>query len=213
MHQGHQGSGGIVRRCLGVRGRGCLPPLFWGPFDSVAGMAMDRRGGVELLDGLGQQDHGYPVGTVWGSQLSGCSIQPDMGDGSRGGGDMAATQNGDPASPTSLFLSQAISHLDQYAQLYPSQWAMVVAITAVLEDEAAEWVADLHNEHTRELANVGLFLKALRVWFEDGSRAQWAEGYLLALKQRGRPAVCGSSAGWLASCGPGQRGCWFTSSG
>lgn len=87
-----------------------------------------------------------------------------------------------------LFLSQAISHLDQYAQFYPSQWAMIVAVTAVLEGEAAEWVADLHSEHAWEMADAGLFLEALRAHFEDMSRAHRA-GELLLLKQRGRPAL------------------------
>lgn len=85
-----------------------------------------------------------------------------------------------------LFLSQVISHLDLYTRLYPSQWAMVVAVTAVLDREVAEWVADLHNEHARELADVGLFLEALRARFEDGSRTQQAEDELMSVKQRGR---------------------------
>lgn len=40
----------------------------------------------------------------------------------------------------------------------------------------------------KELANVGLFLEALRRPFEDSSRMQVAEGELMALKQWGRPA-------------------------
>lgn len=59
-----------------------------------------------------------------------------------------------------MFLSQAISHLATW--LYPSQWVMVVTVMAVLEGKAAEWVADLHTEHARELADIGLFLEALR---------------------------------------------------
>lgn len=57
---------------------------------------------------------------------------------------------------------------------------MIVAVTAVLEGEAAEWVADLHGEHPRELAHAGLFQEALWVRFEDRSHAQQAEGELLA---------------------------------
>lgn len=60
-----------------------------------------------------------------------------------------------------LFLSQMISYLDVYGCYSPSQWAMVVAITAVLMGEAADWVAGLHSDHARELVDVGLFLEAL----------------------------------------------------
>lgn len=87
-----------------------------------------------------------------------------------------------------LFLSQVISHFDLYGRFYPSQWAMVVAITTVLTGEAADWVVDLHSEHARELTNVGMFLEDLRGRFEDESRAQSAEGEILALKQRGQSA-------------------------
>lgn len=66
---------------------------------------------------------------------------------------------------------------------------MVVAVTAMLEGEAAEWVADLHSEHARELPDAGLFLEALRVRFEDRFHAQRAEGELLSLKQRGHLAL------------------------
>lgn len=88
-----------------------------------------------------------------------------------------------------LFLSQVISHLDNYACLYPSQWAMVGAVIALLESEATEWVADLHSDHARELADAGLFLEALRSRFKDVSWVQCTEGELLALKQRGWPAA------------------------
>lgn len=50
-------------------------------------------------------------------------------------------------------------------------------------------MADLHSDHTWELTNVGSFLGALRARFEDVSRVQRAEGELLAVKQRGRPAA------------------------
>ncbi|KAK9401894.1 hypothetical protein NXF25_010250 [Crotalus adamanteus] len=88
-----------------------------------------------------------------------------------------------------LFLSQVISHLDQYACFYPSQWAMVLAVTVVLQAKAAEWVADLHSNHARKLADAGLFLEALRSHFEDVSQVQHAKGELLALKQRGQSAA------------------------
>lgn len=60
-----------------------------------------------------------------------------------------------------MFLSQVISHLDRYALCYPSQWAMVVAIMAGLQGEAAEWAANRYSDHARELAVAGLFLKVL----------------------------------------------------
>lgn len=65
---------------------------------------------------------------------------------------------------------------------------MVVAITTVLRGEAADWVADLYSDHARELTDIGLFLESLRARFEDDSQTQQAEGELVSLKQRGRPA-------------------------
>ncbi|XP_039209801.1 proline-rich transmembrane protein 2-like [Crotalus tigris] len=62
-----------------------------------------------------------------------------------------------------MFLGQAISHLDQYAQLYASQWTMVGAVTAALHGEAAAWAADLYSDHARELGSAGLFLDAWEV--------------------------------------------------
>lgn len=88
---------------------------------------------------------------------------------------LQATFDGNP-DYLALFLSQSISHLDQYTHFYPSQWAMVVTVMVTLEGEAAEWVADLHTEHAWELADAGLFVEVLQV--------QRAEGELLALTQR-----------------------------
>ncbi|XP_039212212.1 uncharacterized protein LOC120313890 [Crotalus tigris] len=88
-----------------------------------------------------------------------------------------------------MFLGQAISHLDQFAQLYVSQWAMVGAITAALRGEAAAWAADLYSDHARELGSAGLFLDALHGRFDDPTRAQRAEADLLALQQGKRPAI------------------------
>lgn len=84
-----------------------------------------------------------------------------------------------------LFLTQIISYLDVYGCCYPSQWVMVIAITAELMGEDTDWVADVHSDHTRELTDVGLFLEALWVRFEDES---WAEGELVALRQSSCPA-------------------------
>ncbi|KAK9410608.1 RTL1: Retrotransposon-like 1 [Crotalus adamanteus] len=75
--------------------------------------------------------------------------------------------------------------MDRYSHLYLSQWAMVGAVTAALQGEAMEWVANLHSDHARELANVGAFLGALRTPFEDISRIRRAEGEILGIKQWG----------------------------
>ncbi|KAG8132986.1 hypothetical protein E2320_010816 [Naja naja] len=118
---------------------------------------------------------------------------------------LQASSDGNP-NCVALFLSQAISHLDQYTQFYPLQWTIAVAVTAVLEREAAECMANLHSEYARELVNV--------IWFDKGTRIQWAEGELLLLKRRGQSAVeyvrefC-RVAGKL---GPGQKDCWSISS-
>ncbi|KAK9395616.1 RTL1: Retrotransposon-like 1 [Crotalus adamanteus] len=64
---------------------------------------------------------------------------------------------------------------------------MVVAVTASLQGEAAAWAADLYSDHARELADVGLFLDALKTRFEDPFWVQRAEAELLGLRQRGRP--------------------------
>lgn len=69
---------------------------------------------------------------------------------------MLVTFNGIP-DKVALFLGQVIDHLDQYVHFYSSQWAMVMAVAAVLEDEAANWVANLYSEHGQELRNTGLF--------------------------------------------------------
>lgn len=100
---------------------------------------------------------------------------------------LQATFDGSP-DRLAIFLCQVISYVDLYGHLYPSQWAIVVAITTGLRGEAADWAADLHSDHARELVDVGLFLEGLRARFEDESRVQQAEGELVSLRQRGRPA-------------------------
>lgn len=100
---------------------------------------------------------------------------------------LQATFDGSP-DWVAIFLNQVISYMDLYGHFYPSQWAMVVAITTVLMGEAADWVADLHSDHAHDLTDVGLFLEGLRAQFEDDSRTQQAEGELVTLNQRGRPA-------------------------
>lgn len=57
---------------------------------------------------------------------------------------LCVTFDGNP-DKVALFLGQVIDHMDRYAHLYTSQWTMVMAIAAVLEDEAADWVADLYK--------------------------------------------------------------------
>lgn len=54
----------------------------------------------------------------------------------------ATTFDGDPTR-LSLFLRQVTNHLNCYAHLYSSQWAMVEAVTAALEGKSVDWIADL----------------------------------------------------------------------
>lgn len=82
-----------------------------------------------------------------------------------------------------LFLGQVIDHLEKYGHLYTSQWAMVMGMAAVMEGEAAYWVADLYSDHAGELGDIGLFLSALQEKFEDNARMEQAEGELLAVRQ------------------------------
>ncbi|KAK9396385.1 hypothetical protein NXF25_019746 [Crotalus adamanteus] len=53
---------------------------------------------------------------------------------------------------------------------------------------AVQYRAQPYSDQARELADVGLFLDALRTRFEDPTRLQWAEAQLVGLRQRGRPA-------------------------
>ncbi|KAK9397281.1 hypothetical protein NXF25_020642 [Crotalus adamanteus] len=64
---------------------------------------------------------------------------------------------------------------------------MVVAVTASLQGEAAAWAADLYSDQARELADVGLFLDALKTRFEDPTRQLRAKAQLVGLQQKGRP--------------------------
>lgn len=66
-------------------------------------------------------------------------------------------------------------------------------------------MAGLHSDHTRELADLGLFLEALRIHFEDEASIQVAEGDLVSLRKWGRPAweyvqefrkIAGRLRGW-----------------
>lgn len=59
---------------------------------------------------------------------------------------LRATFDGNP-NRLVVFLNQAIAHLDHYALAYRTQRAMVDAVVVGLEGEAAEWVADLHDEN------------------------------------------------------------------
>ncbi|XP_039213407.1 uncharacterized protein LOC120314410 [Crotalus tigris] len=98
------------------------------------------------------------------------------------------TFDGDP-DRLAMFISHVVSHLDRYGHLYPSQWAMVVGVTAGLQGEAVAWAADLYSDHARVLSNVGSFLEALHHRFEDSSRVQRAKSELLSLRQGGRPVA------------------------
>ncbi|XP_039196604.1 uncharacterized protein LOC120306793 [Crotalus tigris] len=99
---------------------------------------------------------------------------------------ISLTFDGDP-DRLAVFLSHVLNHLDRYTTLYSSNWAMVVAVTASLQGEAAAWAADLYSDQARELADVGLFLDALKTRFEDPIRLLRAEAQLVGLRQGGRP--------------------------
>ncbi|KAK9407763.1 hypothetical protein NXF25_006537 [Crotalus adamanteus] len=86
-----------------------------------------------------------------------------------------------------MFLGHVLNHLDRFAAQYTSQWAIVVAVTANLQGEAAAWAADLFSDHAGELADIGSFLDALIARFEDSTRVQRAEAEIVGLKQAGRP--------------------------
>ncbi|XP_039176537.1 uncharacterized protein LOC120297685 [Crotalus tigris] len=99
---------------------------------------------------------------------------------------LGITFDGDP-DKLAMFLGHVLNHLDRFAAHYTSQWAIVVAVTANLQGEAATWAADLFGDHASELADIGSFLEALRIQFEDPTRVQRAEAEIVHLKQGGRP--------------------------
>ncbi|KAG8139418.1 hypothetical protein E2320_002181 [Naja naja] len=86
-----------------------------------------------------------------------------------------------------LFLSQAISHLDQYIQFYPSQWAMVVVVMVALESGAAEWVAC--TESTPGVGECRSFLEGTVSLVRGWDPCTTGGRELLLLKQRGQSAV------------------------
>lgn len=86
-----------------------------------------------------------------------------------------------------LFLNHVQGHLDRYALAYLTQRAIVNMVEANLKGEAAEWVGTLHDEDAPELRDAGMFLWELRIKFEDEAKAQWAEGEIRELNQRGQP--------------------------
>ncbi|XP_039199829.1 uncharacterized protein LOC120308192 [Crotalus tigris] len=91
---------------------------------------------------------------------------------------LGITFDGDP-DKLAMFLGHVLNHLDRFAAHYTSQWAIVVAMTANLQGEAATWAADLFGDHASELADIGSFLEALRVRFEDPTRVQRAEAEIV----------------------------------
>lgn len=102
------------------------------------------------------------------------------------GPSVLATFDGSPGK-VAIFLGQVLNHLNDYGHLYTSNWDMIMAVAAVMDEETADWVLDLYGAHAAELSNVGLFLASLKERFEDGTRTQEVEGELLAVKQWGRP--------------------------
>lgn len=75
-----------------------------------------------------------------------------------------------------IFLGNILAHLACYRLAYPSQKLTVSKITAKLEEEAAEWVATIHDEGAPELRDAGRFLGELKMKFENEAKVQQAEG-------------------------------------
>ncbi|XP_013926037.1 PREDICTED: uncharacterized protein LOC106552320, partial [Thamnophis sirtalis] len=98
-----------------------------------------------------------------------------------------ATFDGSPGRGA-LFLGQVLNHIDCYGHMYTSQWDLVMAVIAVMDGGAADWVADLYGDHAVELGDIGLFLMPLRERFES-SRIQQAEAELRATRQQGKPVA------------------------
>ncbi|KAM3835807.1 uncharacterized protein M6D78_010313 [Vipera latastei] len=160
-----------VPRGSGVSAPTTAVPSGTTPWDSVTGRPRQQP----LRPDGGVLAQGMPLGP-WGQGLA------------WGPPPLTVVYDGHP-DRLAMFLGQVINHMDQYGPAYTSQWAMVVAVTACLQGEAAAWAADLYGDHARELGDLGLFLEALRARFEDISRVLRAEAEVLDLRQQGRPAV------------------------
>lgn len=169
-------SAGIRGEGSGGSGQGSVPG-----YDLFTGRPLAGPSQGSAVRGAGIQGSGnaprvadlfplWPVG-LWSPQQL-----PFLGPPS-----IQASFDGNP-DRIALFLSQVISHFDLYGRFYPSQGSMVVAVTTVLMGEVADWVADLHREHARELTNIGMFLEGLRARFEDNTRALAAEGEIISIK-------------------------------
>ncbi|XP_039191766.1 UDP-GlcNAc:betaGal beta-1,3-N-acetylglucosaminyltransferase-like protein 1 isoform X1 [Crotalus tigris] len=160
-----------TRYGMGVRGLGDRPadPDDMGAGPTGGGAGTRPRPSLEAGRYGGQVPPPWPQNMVWNPPP------------------ITLTFDGDP-DRLAVFLSHVLNHLDRYSTLYSSNWSMVVAVTSSLQGEAAAWAADLYSDQARELADVGLFLDALRIRFEDPTRLQWAEAQLVGLRQRGRPA-------------------------
>ncbi|KAG8130970.1 hypothetical protein E2320_017516 [Naja naja] len=125
--------------------------------------------------GEDHQDAGKTWSTPQGSLLQGRWGPPPI----------HATFDGN-ANHVAVFMGQIINHLDLYRKYYPTHWAMVVAITSMLEGEAGEWTACLHRKRSSAWADVGEFLETPRHRFDDSSWVQQVEDDLLAVKQHGQ---------------------------
>lgn len=64
---------------------------------------------------------------------------------------------------------------------------MAIAET-MTEGDAADWIAQLHDEGPPELENADEFVQLLRTRFEDISKREEAEDEIKDLKQGGQPA-------------------------
>ncbi|ETE71500.1 hypothetical protein L345_02679, partial [Ophiophagus hannah] len=104
------------------------------------------------------------------------------------------------------FLNQIWSHLDCHGDQYQSDQDMVLAIADNMEDNAAEWIAKLHNQRASELGDADEFVEMLRTRFEDTGQGQETETEIKDLKQRGtsvRVLKSGGKAVGLARTSPG----------
>lgn len=57
----------------------------------------------------------------------------------------------------------------------------------MMEGEAAEWLAQLHDKKAPELENANELVQLLRTQFEDTSQREETEAKIKDLKQRGQP--------------------------
>ncbi|XP_034275328.1 uncharacterized protein LOC117666666 [Pantherophis guttatus] len=99
-----------------------------------------------------------------------------------------ATFDGTPGK-LAYFLNQVWAYSDQFGNQYPSDCELISAIAEGMnEGEAAEWIAELHNERAPELEDMDDFIQLMRVRFSNVTQQVEAEHQITTLRQAGRPA-------------------------